>query len=131
MAETTYGVYVKADAANRIVAIDSDYYLDDTTGWTKIDEGTTDKYKEAKSQYFVDGLMTHDGIYRFALDTDEAVERPLCELNGDRIAVGCHKTDKMRIAELEQRTSDLEAAVAELLEDDASGGDGGSGQGDT
>ena len=45
------GVYVKRDVNGRVVEINSELFIDDLTGWEKIDEGFGDKFAHAQSQY--------------------------------------------------------------------------------
>ena len=51
MEENLIKVYVKLDSNNCITQIDSSIFIQDTTGWTQIDEGTGDKYSHAQSMY--------------------------------------------------------------------------------
>ena len=50
--EEQYTVYIRTDAAGRIVEINSSAFLADTAGWTAIDEGYGDKYHHAQGNYF-------------------------------------------------------------------------------
>lgn len=68
--EWTYSVYVKVDSKNRIVAVDSDYILTDTTGYQKIDEGMGDKYRFAQVTYFEKPIMNENGILHYAYVPD-------------------------------------------------------------
>ena len=45
------GVYVKRNAAGKIMEINSSVFIDDFTGWEKIDEGFGDKFAHAQTQY--------------------------------------------------------------------------------
>jgi hypothetical protein len=45
------GVYVKKDNHGKVVEINSDVFIEDLTGWEKIDEGFGDKFAHAQSQY--------------------------------------------------------------------------------
>ena len=47
------GVYVKRNNAGKIVEINSEIFIDDLTGWEKIDEGYGDMYAHAQTQYKV------------------------------------------------------------------------------
>ncbi len=46
------GVYAKYDQNGNITEVNSDIFIRDFTGWTKIDEGYGDRYAHAQSQYF-------------------------------------------------------------------------------
>lgn len=69
-----YSVYVQTDGAARIVSINSSEFLDDTTGWVQIDEGTGDKYHHAQGNYFPLPIVTEGGAYRYKLADGVAVE---------------------------------------------------------
>lgn len=46
------GVYAKYDENGNIKEVNSDIFITDFAGWTKIDEGYGDRYAHAQSQYF-------------------------------------------------------------------------------
>ena len=46
------GVYAKYDENGNITEVNSDIFIRDLTGWTKIDEGYGDKFAHAQSLYF-------------------------------------------------------------------------------
>lgn len=79
----TYGVYVQTDDTGRITALLSDAFLTSVEGWTKIDEGTGDKYHHAQANY-LDGLLRDGyGICRYKLVDGKAVERTQAEMGAD------------------------------------------------
>ena len=45
------GVYVKRNNLGKIVELNSEIFIDDLTGWEKIDEGFGDMYAHAQTQY--------------------------------------------------------------------------------
>ena len=45
------GVYVKRNNLGKVVEINSEIFIDDLTGWEKIDEGFGDMYAHAQTQY--------------------------------------------------------------------------------
>ena len=51
--ETPIGVYAKYDENGNVKEVNSDIFIKDFTGWTKIDEGFGDRYAHAQSQYFL------------------------------------------------------------------------------
>ncbi len=61
-----YKVYIKKDDAGRVMDINSDAFLYDTTGWTQIDEGTGDRYHHAQGNYFPKPKYDERGIPRYA-----------------------------------------------------------------
>lgn len=61
------GVYAKVNDDGFITEVNSDIYIDDLSGWTKIDEGVGDKYSHAQSLYYETPLMDNDGNYLIKL----------------------------------------------------------------
>ena len=60
--EKPIGVYVKVNEEGYIINVNSDIFLQDFTGWQKIDEGYGDKFAHAQSQYF-EKLIDDNGKY--------------------------------------------------------------------
>ena len=79
-----YKVYIKTDEKNRIIAINSSAFLDNTESWIKIDEGTGDKYHHAQGNYFDKSIYTTDGVPRYKLVDGKAVERSDEEIEADK-----------------------------------------------
>jgi len=81
--QENYTVYIKADAAGRIIAVNSSAFLQDTDGWTAIDSGLGDRYHHAQGNYFDRPLYADDGTHnyiydgqcRLATDEEKAAER--------------------------------------------------------
>ena len=61
------GVYVRTDSQNNIIEVNSDIFIKDLTGWIKIDEGNSDKYSHAQSQYFDKPLVDDNGNYNYRM----------------------------------------------------------------
>ena len=81
MVEGTFGVYqvyVQINFANYVIAIESSAFLDDTTGWVKVDEGSGELYKFARVKYGPKGLMTEGG-YNYKLVDGVVVYAPQIE----------------------------------------------------
>lgn len=76
-------VYVKTDGSARVVAVNSDVFLTDLTGWTQVDEGEGDMFAHAQSMYLPGALMDIQGRYRYKLVGGEVVERTTEELAAD------------------------------------------------
>lgn len=70
-----YKVYVKTNDSGVIIAIDSDAFITDTTSWTEIDSGYTDKYHHAQTQYLENGLTDIDGAFNYKLVDGVVTER--------------------------------------------------------
>ena len=58
-------VYIKTNSNREIIAINSDIFIDDLTGWIEIDKGYGDKYAHAQSQYFDKPLIDENGKYNY------------------------------------------------------------------
>ena len=102
-----YIVYVRTDERDRIIEVDSDAFLNDTAGWTAIDEGLGDKYHHAQGNYF-DSLYTDDGIPRYALADGAPVLRLDEEIEADRTEI-VHVPTETEI--LKQQVADLQNQI--------------------
>lgn len=71
----SYKVYVKTNNSGVIIAIDSDAFITDTTGWIEIDSGSTDKYHHAHTQYLDNGLIDINGTFNYKLVDGIVTER--------------------------------------------------------
>ena len=80
-------VYIKTDAENRIIAVNSATWINDFSGWTEIDEGEGDRYNHAQGNYFSLPLTDEYGVYRYKLSDGSAVERTAEEMDADRAAI--------------------------------------------
>lgn len=106
----SYKVYVKTDSSGRITAINSDAFLEESVlGWTKIDEGTGDRFHHAQGNYLPLPLMTEQGAYRYKLVKGKPMERSAEELAADITALQPAPSDSDRITA-------LEAAMLALME---------------
>ena len=63
-------VYIQTDINKTVTAINSSIFLQDTTGWTEIDEGSGDKYAHAQSQYLEKGLIDKKGKFNYKYDAE-------------------------------------------------------------
>ena len=97
----SYAVYARVDGENRIVEVGSDAFLTDLTGWVKIDEGRGDRFRHAQNNYLPGPLTDERGLYRYRLESGEAVERTQDEMDAD-------------FAPPEPSFSDTELALVEL-----------------
>lgn len=84
MEHFTYKVYAHLDGAGNITAINSSAFLQDTTDWTLIDEGTGDRYHHAQGNYFDGGIYTVDGIPLYRWDDAQVVKRTEEEIEAER-----------------------------------------------
>lgn len=70
----THIVYIKLNDNGYIYCVNSSDFLEDLTGWTKIDEGSGDKYHHAQGNYFPLSIITDGGAYRYKIEGGAAVE---------------------------------------------------------
>ena len=83
MREKPYKVLIRADAAGRVVAINSSAFVTDTGGWTEIDSGWGDQYHHAQGNYLPGPLMDERGVYRYKLEDGAVVERTPEDMDAD------------------------------------------------
>lgn len=114
-----YGVYVKTDEKDRIVAINSDAFLTDVSGWVKIDEGYGDRYHHAQGNYFLMPIMDEQGAYRFKLENGKVMERTKEETDEDHIPPVVSENNYINlindIAVLKESNRQLQEALELLL----------------
>lgn len=88
MEEMKSKVYIKTDAAGRIVNCDGGYTTPaDLTGWVEIGEGLGDRYNLCQSHYFDGGLRTMDSIPRYKYADGVCSLRTDAEIEADRAAI--------------------------------------------
>ncbi len=100
MEENRMIVYVKTDEQGRILDINSSAFLDNTEGWTAIDEGYGDKYLHAYRHYLPGRPCTEDGVPLWKLMDSAPVLRSEEEIAAD-------KMDIMRAEKQEQNKQAL------------------------
>lgn len=83
----TYSVYVQTDENNNIITVNSSAFLFDIIGWTKIDEGTTDREHHAQGNYFDKPIVNLKGIYRYKLVNGKAVEKAEADITAEENAI--------------------------------------------
>lgn len=90
-------VYVKTDERGRIVRCEGGFTIpEDLTGWTKIDEGTGNRYNLCQSNYFPGGLYTQDGIPCYKLQDGVLVDRTPEEIKADRVPLRATEARRKR-----------------------------------
>lgn len=105
-----YNVYVKANAEGYITAVNSDVFIANLSGWTKIDEGNGDKYHHAQGNYFPKPIYTDSGACRYKLVDSVPVECTAEEISEQEAAL-LPETDPGTSQNAEQRLAALAAAV--------------------
>ena len=97
-----YSIYAKTGAQNRIVQINSSAFLKDVANWTKIDEGTGDRYHHAQGNYFPLPVVNVDGTHNYKLIDGVPVETTAKEKADELAAMPpAAPTQQQRIAALE------------------------------
>ena len=109
-----YIVYIRVDDADRVVAVNSSAFLQDTDGWVQIDSGHGDRYHHAQGNYFDKPLCDERGIYRYKLVNGKPVERTQEEMDADYVPPEVKPTDAERISQLESEKKLLTAQVQAL-----------------
>lgn len=83
-----YFVFIKCDNKNRIIDVNSNAFLPDTTDWIQIDAGTGDRYHHAQGNYFPKPKYDERGIPRYAYVQDGSPkwrERTQDEMDADYV----------------------------------------------
>ena len=116
-----YGVYVKTDEKQRIIAINSDAFLPDMDGWVKIDEGFGDRYHHAQGNYLNKPIMDERGIYRYKLVDGEVTERTAEEMDADYDPPAPVPDLAEEVAALRESNQQLQEALNLLLSGEVEG----------
>ena len=107
--ENRIKVYIKTDDNGNITGVNSSIFLDDTTGWTEIDEGTGDRYAHAQGNYFDNPIITGEGIYRYKYAGGVVSEKTAEEMEAETAALPRPEPTQA------ERLKALEDAVMEIL----------------
>ena len=111
----TYKVYARVDAKGRILAIDSDAFLPDPSGWVLIDEGADDRYHHAQGNYL--GLtMNDDGVPMYKLVDGVVMRRTAAEMEAEIVPMEEKPSLEERLAELEEQNEMLMGCILEMSE---------------
>lgn len=68
-------VYAKVNENHEITEVGSSIFIEDTTGWTKIDEGSGDRYVHAQNNYFEKSLKNENNEYNYLYINGKVYER--------------------------------------------------------
>ena len=68
-------VYIKVNEQHEITEVGSSIFIEDTTGWIEIDQGSGDKYVHAQGNYFDKPVMNEDGTYNYLYINKKIYER--------------------------------------------------------
>ena len=100
-------VYVMVDEQNRIIDINSDVFLTDTSGWIEIDDGEGDRYAHAQGNYLDGPIRDEYGVARYSWTGEAVEERGSQELEADR-------PEGETVSTTDQRLDEMEAALYEV-----------------
>lgn len=109
-----FKVYIKVDNKSRITAINSDYFLKDTTGWIYIDMGEGDKFRHAQNNYLPSSLYTSGGICRYEYKNGVVKERSLKAITTEFLEASKELSNST--VSPEERFEEIESAIIELAE---------------
>lgn len=109
----TYKVYARVDAAGRILALNSDAFLPDPSGWVLIDEGTGDRYHHAQGNY-LGSVMNENGVPVFKLVDGVIMRRTVPEMDAETEPEDNAPSLEARIAALETAGLERDMALMEL-----------------
>lgn len=110
-----FTVYAIVDEYDRILDVNSDAFIADTTGWVEIDRGDGDKYHHAQGNYLPGPLMDWRGVYRYKMSGGAVVERTQEEMDSDYTPPEHRPTTEQRVDALETTTDDIILMMAELI----------------
>lgn len=110
-----YIVYIKQNDSGYITDVNSSTFLADTTGWTEIDRGFSDKYHHAQGNYFPQPIIDDRGIYRYKLVDSKPVERTQEEMDADYTPPEVKPMTEQRVDALETTTDDIILMMADLI----------------
>jgi len=103
--DENYIVYAKTDTENNIIAINSSAFLQDTTGYIQIDEGTGDRYHHAQGNYLDKPITDEYGRHNYRYTNGQVVEIP----ESEKPPVPQQEPTAM------ERIEALEAAILEVI----------------
>lgn len=110
-----YIVYVRTDEKGYIVAVNSSAFLSDTSGWTEIDRGYTQRHHHAQGNYFPQPIIDERGVYRYKLVDGKPIERTAEEMDADYIPPEQRPTTEQRVDALETTTDDIILMLADMI----------------
>ena len=113
--EQPYKVLVRADAAGRVVAINSSAFITNTDGWVEIDSGWGDKYHHAQGNYLESPLIDERGLFLYKLENGQVVKRSAAEVEADYKPQPTAPTQEERLAALEDAFNLLSERVRALF----------------
>lgn len=80
MENEIYSVYARIRADGAVIEINSSAFLDDPTGWEKVDEGDGDRFHHAAGNYLCAPIFTEAGVPAFKLENGAVIPRTAEEI---------------------------------------------------
>lgn len=99
-------VFIKTDSQDRIIAVNSEIFISDFSGWTEIDSGDGDRFVHAQGNYLPKSVIDDNGIFRY-----KYVDGAIYERSADEMAA-----DMPEDTPVPPSNAELAAAIAELVE---------------
>lgn len=115
MEENLYRVYVKVNEYGVVTAINSSAFLSDTTGWTEIDNGTSDRYHHAQGNYLDKPIVDENGSYNYKLVDGTVKERTAEEKALDPKPQPVPSTEE-QLAQAQEQIAMLTDCIMEMSE---------------
>lgn len=115
MQEHPYKVLVRVDSEDRVVAINSSAFVQDTECWVEIDAGYGDRFHHAQGNYLPWPLMDERGVYRYKLVDGKVAERTQEEMDADYTPPEQRPTTEQRVDALETTTDDIVLMLADMI----------------
>lgn len=107
-----YKIYIKINANNEILAVNSSAFLTNTEGWIEIDSGTGDKYHHAQNNYFDKPLTDENGLCNYKFVDGIVVERT----NEDKAPELSRIDVQKEVAELKGKLAATDYIAAKIAE---------------
>ncbi|MEG2022117.1 MAG: hypothetical protein RR087_11800 [Oscillospiraceae bacterium] len=82
--EEKYKVYIKTDAQGRVVEINSSAFIQDSTKWLQIAEGSGDRYHHAQRNYLEKNIVNADGTHAYIYENKIVRETTIAEQGAER-----------------------------------------------
>ena len=97
-----YKVYIKVDEFNRIINVNSEFFLNDINGWLLVDEGSGKQYYHAQGYYLPHHIVDDLGRFNYKYENGLITLRTEEEKAADFAAAEEQPTQEERIAALEE-----------------------------
>lgn len=100
-------VYIKTNDNGLVIEINSDIFLNDTSGFILVDKGIGDRYDHAQTHYLEKPII-EERVYNYKFVNKKIEERTEAEKEADRALFDTPVS-------LEDRVSDIESAIVAIV----------------